>query len=381
MLHEQTTAHDPASTSVDPSCGVAEALAELRAGRMVVVTGDDDRHGEGDLVMAAEFVTPESITFMATHGRGLICLALTAERCLELGLRPMTSQNESRLGTAFTVSIEARTGVTTGISAADRARTVQVAVDPRSGPCDVVSPGHMFPIRARPGGVLERRGQTEAAVDLTRLAGLTPAGVVCGVMNDDGTMARVPDLRGFCAAHGLRMLPVAALAEHRRGTEHHVDRVPAAGLPTALDGFRIMGYRSPEGHEHVALVLGDVEAADDVLVHVQRADLVDDVFAVAGDGETAQAMRAIQRAGRGVLVFVSGRDRLDHLVRRLTGTASADGIPTRTPDHALAARVLGDLGLSSVRLFGGDRLAVEELTDAGLPATLALGDGAGPREG
>ena len=213
-----------AEPETSPFSPVEEALDDVRQGKFVVVVDDPDRENEGDLVIAAQFATPEAINFMATHARGLICLSLTEERADELGLRPMTDHNEAPLGTAFTVSIEAREGVTTGISAADRSRTIQVAINPQSRPGDLVQPGHVFPLRAKPGGVLERIGQTEAAVDLARLAGLTPSGVVCEIMNDDGTMARVPDLTRFCAQHELRMITVAELVEYRRRHELLVER-------------------------------------------------------------------------------------------------------------------------------------------------------------
>src|SRR5256714_7435768 len=211
---------------------IEEAIEDIREGRMVVVVDDEDRENEGDLTIAAQFATPDAINFMATHARGLICLCLTEERADELGLRPMTEHNEAPLGTAFTVSIEAREGVTTGISAADRSRTIQVAIHPSSTPRDLVQPGHVFPLRAKPGGVLERIGQTEAAVDLARLAGLTPAGVVCEIMNDDGTMARVDDLAGYCERHGLKMVTVADLIKYRRMHDKLVERVVSTVLPT-----------------------------------------------------------------------------------------------------------------------------------------------------
>src|SRR3954465_4571997 len=211
---------------------VEEAIQEIREGRMVVVVDDADRENEGDLVIAAQFASPEAINFMATHARGLICLCLTEERADELGLRPMTEHNEAPLGTAFTVSVEARQGVTTGISAADRSRTIQVAIHPDSTPPDLVQPGHVFPLRAKPGGVLERMGQTEAAVDLARLAGLNPSGVVCEVMNEDGTMARVPDLMPVCERHGLKLITVADLVEYRRRREKLIERGASIRLPT-----------------------------------------------------------------------------------------------------------------------------------------------------
>jgi 3,4-dihydroxy 2-butanone 4-phosphate synthase/GTP cyclohydrolase II len=224
---------------------------------MVVVCDDEDRENEGDLTLAAQFATPEAINFMAKEGRGLICLSLTPERCDELGLELMAAHNESAFETPFTVSIEAREGVTTGISAHDRARTIQVAIDPGSAPRDLVQPGHIFPLKAKPGGVLQRTGQTEAAVDLARLAGLIPAGVICEVMNDDGTMARVPDLVRYCERHGLKMITVADLIAYRRRHDRLVERVVATGMPTAFGEFVVYGYRSlVDDKHHVAMVKG-----------------------------------------------------------------------------------------------------------------------------
>src|SRR4030088_1097703 len=221
---------------------VEEAIDEIREGRMVVVVDDEDRENEGDLTIAAQFATPEAINFMATHARGLICLCLTEERADELALRPMTDHNETPLGTAVTVSVEAREGVTTGISAADRSRTIQVAISADSTAHDLVQPGHVFPLRAKPGGVLERIGQTEAAVDLARLAGLNPSGVICEIMNDDGTMARVPDLEPYCRRHWLKMVTVADLVAYRRRTEKLVERVVSTRLPTTFGDFVAVGY-------------------------------------------------------------------------------------------------------------------------------------------
>src|SRR6059058_581220 len=220
---------------------VEEGIEEIRAGRMVVVVDAADRENEGDLTIAAQFATPEAITFMATHGRGLVCLCLTEERCEELGLRPMTDRNETPFGTAFTISIEAREGISTGISAHDRSRTIQVAIDPSKGPRDLVQPGHVFPLRARAGGVLQRTGQTEAAVDLARLAGLNSAGVVCEVMNEDGTMARVRDLIHYCERHEIKLITVADLIEYRRRTEKLVERTTSVRLPTAFGEFAAVG--------------------------------------------------------------------------------------------------------------------------------------------
>src|SRR6266508_4444103 len=247
-----------------PFATIEEAIEDIRRGRMVVVCDDENRENEGDLTLAAQFATPEAVNFMATHGRGLICLALTDERCNELGLNLMAAKNEAPFQTAFTVSVEAREGVTTGISAADRARTIQVAIDPRSAPNDVVQPGHVFPLKAKQGGVLERAGQTEAAVDLARLAGLNPAGVICEIMNDDGTMARVPDLVGYCAKHELKMITVADLIAYRRRHDKLVERVVEARLPTQFGEFSVVGFRSlVDDKHHVAMVKGEVAGQED----------------------------------------------------------------------------------------------------------------------
>src|SRR5215470_1309473 len=252
-----------------PFATIEEALEDIRAGRMIVVCDDEDRENEGDLTLAAQFATPEAINFMAKEGRGLICLALTPERCDSLGLDLMAAKNESPYETAFTVTIEARDGVTTGISAADRARTIQVAVDPESAPRDLVQPGHVFPLKSKPGGVLERTGQTEAAVDLARLAGLNPAGVICEVMNDDGTMARVPDLERYCERHGLKMITVADLIAYRRRHDKLVERVVTTRLPTSFGEFDVVGYRSlVDDKHHVALVKGEIAGVEEVLVRV-----------------------------------------------------------------------------------------------------------------
>src|SRR5439155_4774373 len=253
----ETTA---SSTAFSP---IEEAIDDIRQGKFVVVVDAADRENEGDLTIAAQFATPEAINFMAKHGRGLICLCLTGERCEELGLRPMTERNETPFGTAFTISIEAREGISTGISAPDRSRTIQVAIDPSRGGADLVQPGHGFPLRARAGGVLQRAGQTEAAVELARLAGLNPAGVVCEVMNDDGTMARVPDLIPYSERHGIKMITVADLIEYRRRHERLVERMTAVRLPTAYGEFVAVAFREVlTGRHHVALVKGDVANHD-----------------------------------------------------------------------------------------------------------------------
>jgi len=267
------------SEEKSPFSSIRKAVEELRAGRFVVVVDDEDRENEGDLVLAAEKVTPEAVNFMAREGRGLICLALTEERCDELDLPPMVDDNTSNFGTAFTVSIEARGRVTTGISAADRAATVRAAIDPLTRPADLARPGHMFPLRARTGGVLKRAGQTEASVDLARIAGLDPSAVICEVMNEDGTMARVPNLADFCAKHGLVMVTVADLIRHRMKTERLVQRIAAPHLPTRFGDFRLYAYRSEVTHEeHIALVHGEIDENDPILVRVHSQCLTGDVF-------------------------------------------------------------------------------------------------------
>src|SRR5919199_3358047 len=258
---------------------IEEAIEDIRAGKFVVVVDAADRENEGDLTIAAQFATPEAVNFMTKEARGLICLCLTEERCDDLGLRQMTEQNETPFGTAFTITIEAREGVTTGISAPDRSRTIQVAIDPKSTPEDLVHPGHVFPLRARDGGVLVRAGQTEAAVDLARLAGLIPAGVVCEIMRDDGTMARVPDLIPYCERHGLKLVTVADLIEYRRRHEKLVQRMTTVQMPTAYGDFTAVAFRETlTGKHHVALVKGDVDGAENVLVRVHSECLTGDVF-------------------------------------------------------------------------------------------------------
>jgi 3,4-dihydroxy 2-butanone 4-phosphate synthase/GTP cyclohydrolase II len=364
---------------------IDEAIEDIRAGRMVVVCDDEDRENEGDLTMAAQFVTPEAINFMAKEGRGLICLALTPQRCDELGLDLMAAKNESPFETPFTVTIEARDGVTTGISAADRARTIQVAIDPESAPRDLVQPGHVFPLKSKPGGVLERTGQTEAAVDLARLAGLNPAGVICEVMNDDGTMARVPDLERYCARHGLKMITVADLIAYRRRHDRLVERVVSTRLPTAFGEFDVVGYRSlVDDKHHVAMVKGEVDGQADVLVRVHSECLTGDVFhSLRCDcGEQLEsALAMIETEGRGVLLYLAQEGRGIGLLNKLkayklqdTGLDTVDanlelGLPVDLRDYGIGAQILSDLGLSSIRILTNNPKKIRGLEGYGLSVT------------
>jgi 3,4-dihydroxy 2-butanone 4-phosphate synthase / GTP cyclohydrolase II len=360
---------------------VLEAVAEFKAGRMIVVVDDEDRENEGDLTLAAEFCTPEAINFMARFGRGLICLTLTEERADYMRLGPMTQDNTSRFGTAFTETIEAREGVTTGISAADRAHTIQVAISPNSSPNDLARPGHVFPLRARKGGVLVRAGQTEASVDLARMAGLIPAGVICEIMNEDGTMARVPDLIEFCKTHGLKMVTVADLIRYRMANERYVHRVAEGVLPTKYGEFRMISYESdinttgqdtaPGGESHIALIFGDLSAAatDDnpILVRVHTHCLAGNVFGSTScdcQATVDASLREIAKAGRGALIYLHHTQR-GFAIDRSKHPAQlcihhTDRIHTErltAPDQrilrniGLGGQILSDLGIHKIRLL------------------------------
>jgi 3,4-dihydroxy 2-butanone 4-phosphate synthase / GTP cyclohydrolase II len=370
------------STQATRFATVEEALEDIAEGKMVVVVDDEDRENEGDLVMAAEFVSADDINFMATHARGWICLALTPERCDELDLELMSLKNETAHQTPFTVTIEAREGVTTGISAADRAHTIHVAVDPDKGPEDIVKGGHVNPLKARRGGVLERTGHTEASVDLARLAGCKPAGVICEIMNEDGSMARVGDLQAYCFKHGLRMITIADLIAYRRRNDKLIERVVATSLPTTFGDFEVIGYRSlMDDKHHVALVKGEVDGVDDVLVRMHSECLTGDVFhSLRCDcGEQLEsALAMIEQEGRGVLVYLAQEGRGIGLLNKLRAyklqeegldTVDANlelGLPADLREYGIGAQILVDLGLSSIRILTNNPKKIHGLQGYGL---------------
>ena len=341
---------------------VREAIEEIRRGNLVIVVDDEDRENEGDLTLAAEKASSEKINFLAKHGRGLICLSMTGERIDYLQLPPMVDRNTSRFGTAFTVSIEARHGVTTGISAADRAHTILTAIDPRTAPSDLVQPGHVFPLRARPGGVLERAGQTEAAVDLARLAGLMPAGVICEIMNEDGTMARLPELRNFARQHGLKLVSVADIIAFRLCNETLVQKITEALVPTEFGEFRIAVFENSLDQEHhISLVKGVINPDEPVLVRVQSQSTLEDVFHCRTGpslGHLHSALSLIDEADSGILVYLrqegKGAGLVGQLKSRLDPAGSKVSAEEAVPDprvYGIGAQILRLLGARKIRLM------------------------------
>lgn len=344
--------------------GIPELVEDIRAGRMVVIVDDENRENEGDLVMAASLVRPEDINFMVTHGRGLVCLPMTRERCERLGLSLMARENRSQFRTAFTVSIEAAQGVTTGISAADRATTVQAAVKPDAGPQDLNQPGHIFPLMAQPGGVLRRAGHTEAAVDLARLAGLEPAGVIVEILNADGSMARRPQLEAFAREHGLKIGTIADLIQYRLRTERGIERVDEREVDTDAGPFRLVSYRDlVDGALHFAFVRGEPGEAEETLVRVHVENRLTDFLRIEREDlglSLSQALREVAAASNGIVVVLGGAADSDALLARLRGEAQAavpEG-PAQWRRNGVGAQILADLGARRLRVLGTPRRQV-----------------------
>ena len=375
------------TSDIDYLSPIEDVIEDARKGRMFILVDDEDRENEGDLVMAAEKVTPDAVNFMAKHGRGLICLTLPRERVEQLGLSLMSPKNEARHQTAFTVSIEARDGVTTGISAADRAQTIAVAIDPKKGRGDIVTPGHIFPLIAQDGGVLVRAGHTEAAVDVARMAGLNPAGVICEIMNDDGTMARLPDLVKFAQLHGLKVASIADLIAYRRKSEKLIEKIEVVEMPTDYGEFKLHLYKSQlDGIHHVALVKGDIKGTEPTLVRVHSECLTGDIFASRRcdcGSQLHAAMEHIEKAGKGVIIYMRGHEGRGiglhgkimayKLQEQGLDTVEANlklGFPMDLRDYGIGAQIIYDLGVRKIRLMtnnprkviglGGHKLEIVE---------------------